>query len=252
MLKEAPNELPGWSQAKVVAKRIWAPGLATLQLRAETERFEAGQFFNLGLIVDGELERRAYSASSAPGSPLEFFIARVDDGAFSPALFALREGDSLWVERKPQGFFTLRYVPQAKHLWLIATGTGLGPFIAMLRSGELWSRFERVIVVHGVRDASQQAYQNELAELSQQHKVALVTCASRVTGPDLVAGRVTRALSDGSLEASAGAGIRPEDSHVMLCGNPAMIGEMTDLLKARGLAKHRVRKPGHITTEKYW
>lgn len=252
-MTETTHETPGWSQGRVVSRQQWAPGLVTLRLDAQTEPFEAGQFFNLGLYVKGELMRRAYSAASAPGAELEFFVARVDDGEFSPALFALDEQSSIWVEKKPQGFFTLRYVPDCENLWLIATGTGLGPFVSMLRSGEVWPRFRRVIVVHGVRDASQQAYQEELATLAREHALKVVTCFSRSAAPPgEVSGRVTQALASGELEAAAGVAISQEHSHLMLCGNPAMVADMTTLLKARGLSKHRVRKPGHITTEKYW
>lgn len=243
---------PGWSRAHVSKRTQWAPGLITLRLSV-APNFEAGQFFNLGLYLDGEFVRRAYSAASAPGQPLEFFIAEVGDGEFSPALFALTEGQHVWVEDKPQGFFTLRYVPAAEELWLLATGTGLGPFIAMLRSRTLWERFRRVIVVHGVRDASQLAYQAELAQLSEQHPLSLVTCLSRARAvAPALEGRITQALSNGSLERAAGVSISPSRSHIMLCGNPEMLTEVTTLLVERGLAKHRQRKPGHITTEKYW
>lgn len=236
----------------MLTRTEWAPGLITLRLAVEPS-FEAGQFFNLGLYLDGEFTRRAYSAASAPGEPLEFFIAEVNDGEFSPALFALGEGQHVWVEDKPQGFFTLRYLPDAEDLWLVATGTGLGPFIAMLRSGQVWARFRRVIVVHGVRDTAQLAYRAELAAWSEQHALSVVTCLSRASAtPPLLRGRVTQALADGSLEAAAGISISPERSHVMLCGNPDMVAEMSTLLHERGLSKHRQRKPGHITIEKYW
>ncbi len=230
----------------------WAPGLITLRLGIEP-MFEAGQFFNLGLYHDGEFTRRAYSAASAPGAPLEFFIAQVNDGEFSPALFGLREGQHVWVEDRPQGFFTLRYVPDADELWLVATGTGLGPFVAMLRSGEVWQRFRRVIVVHGVRDTTQLAYRAELDAWRAERPCVVVTCTSRASSnPPLLSGRVTQTLVDGSLEEAAGTSLGPERSHVMLCGNPEMVAEMSALLDERGLRKHRQRKPGHVTVEKYW
>lgn len=230
----------------------WAPGLITLRLGVEPT-FEAGQFFNLGLYHEGEFTRRAYSAASAPGAPLEFFIAEVSDGEFSPALFGLNQGQHVWVEDKPQGFFTLRYVPDAEELWLVATGTGLGPFIAMLRSGQVWQRFRRVIVVHGVRDTAQLAYRAELDAWRAERPFAVVTCTSRASpSPPMLGGRVTQALLDGRLEEAAGTSLSPERSHVMLCGNPEMVAEMSALLHERGLSKHRQRKPGHITIEKYW
>lgn len=249
---QEPAVQPGWSKALVLGRTEWAPGLITLRLDVEPS-FEAGQFFNLGLYHEGEFTRRAYSAASAPGAPLEFFIAEVNEGEFSPGLFALREGQHIWVEDKPQGFFTLRYVPDADELWLVATGTGLGPFIAMLRSGQVWQRFRRVIVVHGVRDAAQLAYRDELAAWCSERPLDVVTCLSRATAtPPLLSGRVTQALIDGSLERTAGTRLSPERSHVMLCGNPEMVAEMSALLHERGLTKHRQRKPGHVTVEKYW
>jgi len=122
----------------------------------------------------------------------------------------------------------------------------------MLRSGEAWRRFQRVVLVHGVRDASQQAYQEELAELGRRYPLSLVTCFSRATPALGVKGRLTEALASGALEEVAGVGLAPETSHIMLCGNPAMIQDMMALLGTRGLVRHRVRKPGHISTEKYW
>ena len=251
-MSQEPEAQPGWSKSRVLARTEWAPGLITLRLDVEPS-FEAGQFFNLGLYLPGEFTRRAYSAASAPGAPLEFFIAEVNDGEFSPALFALGEGQHVWVEDKPQGFFTLRYVPDAEDLWLVATGTGLGPFIAMLRSGLVWERFRRVVLVHGVRDTAQLAYRAELAAWGEERPLSVVTCLSRErAAAPFLSGRVTEALQNASLEGSAGVSISPDRSHVMLCGNPDMVAEMSTLLHERGLAKHRQRKPGHITIEKYW
>jgi ferredoxin--NADP+ reductase len=106
---------PGWSRATLRRRVDWHAGLRTLVLDVEPS-FEAGQFFNLGLHLDESFERRAYSAASRPGAPLEFFVTEVAEGAFSPALFRLGVGERVWVEDKPQGFFTLRYLPPTRHL----------------------------------------------------------------------------------------------------------------------------------------
>jgi ferredoxin--NADP+ reductase len=117
----------------------------------------------------------------------------------------------------------------------------------------VWQRFRRVIVVHGVRDTAQLAYQVELGAWRAERPVAVVTCPSRASvNPPMLSGRVTQALVDGRLEEAAGTSLSPERSHVMLCGNPEMVAEMSALLHERGLSKHRQRKPGHITVEKYW
>jgi ferredoxin--NADP+ reductase len=247
--------MDAWSDGTLIAKQEWAPGLVTLRIEAEIERFAAGQFTNLGLWQGEQFVRRSYTMASAPGQPLEFFVTRVPSGELSPGLLDVPLGGTIHVERKPQGFFTLAYVPQARDLWMIATGTGLGPFISMLRTAELWQRFERIVVVHGVRQTTQLAYRDELFALSAEHerRLAWVPVVSREPDAlDVVQGRVTTALRDDALEQRAGLKLCPDRSHVLLCGNPDMIAEMTAALGERGLKKHRVRKPGHISTEKYW
>jgi len=244
-----------WSEGRILERREWAPGLVSLRVEAAVAPFEPGQFLNIGLRLGGELVFRAYSLASPPGEPLEFYVTEVEGGTLTPGLCALAPGDTLLVEPHPQGFFTLRYVPDARELWLLATGTGLGPFLSMLRSEEIWRRFPRLVVAHGVREAAHLGYRNELAELSAQHQgrltwVPVVSREPAATG--VLHGRLTTTLADGSLEARAGVSLDPERSHVMLCGNPAMIQEVTALLEARGLRKHRQRKPGHISVEKYW
>jgi ferredoxin--NADP+ reductase len=244
----------GFEEGRVAARRDWAPGLVTLTVDATIEPFVAGQFVNLGLEIDGEFVRRSYSIASAPGAPLEFYLKEVPAGALTPWLTRLERGDHIQVERKPQGFFTLAYVPPCRNLWFIATGTGLGPFLAMLRGGDVWQRCEHVSVVHGVRHATQLSYADELAALDAAHPGRLSYTPLVSGGPPAGAlpGRITTAVADGSLEARAGVAIDAERSHLMLCGNPDMILELTALLAQRGLRKHRVRAPGHISAEKYW
>jgi len=244
----------GFEQGRVAARRDWAPGLITLTVEAAIEPFTAGQFVNLGLEMEGQFVRRSYSIASAPGAPLEFYLKEVPGGALTPRLTRLQPGAHVWVERKPQGFFTLAYVPPSRELWLVATGTGLGPFIAMLRGAELWQRFERVSVVHGARLPSHLSYADEIAELAAKHPGRL-TYTQLVSGAphgSALPGRVTTAFADGSLEARVGFSLDPDRSHLLLCGNPDMILELTAVLANRGLRKHRVRNPGHITAEKYW
>jgi ferredoxin--NADP+ reductase len=246
--------MQGLSEGRLLARRDWAPGLFSLTVDAVVEPFQPGQFVNLALELDGTLERRSYSIASPPGAPLEFLLTEVAEGKLTPALQRMSPGDALYVEPKPQGFFTLRWVPEAPELWLVATGTGLGPFLSILRSDEPWSRFERVVLAHSARVRSHLAYHDELAELTRARPAfRVVSLVSReAAGAGVLHGRVTGAFADGSLEREAGLSITKERSHLMLCGNPEMIAEMTALLGERGLRKHRVRTPGHISIEKYW
>ncbi len=247
--------MSAWLDGLVSDRQDWADGLMTLRIDAEIEPFRAGQWLNLGLRVDGELVRRAYSLASAPGSPPEFYLTRVSTGSFTPRLFDLELGDEIAVERQPQGFFTLEYVPDVEELWMVATGTGLGPFIAMLRTNEPWERFKRIVLVHGVRTVEHLSYREELEERSKSHDARLtwVPVVSREPdAPSVVHGRVTSSLQDGELEKAAGLTLSPERSHVMLCGNPEMIADMTKLLEQREMRRHRKRRPGHISSENYW
>jgi len=225
----------------------------TLQLAA-TPPFRPGQFMNLGLQLPGGFVSRSYSLSSAPGAPIEVLLARVPGGALSPALFERQVGDTVSLDPKAQGFFTFDYVPPHRELWLLATGTGLGPFLAMLRSGAAFQQASRVILVHGTRSARELAHRAELAALGATRGDAFryVPVLSREPEPELLQGRLTHALASGALEERAQTPISAESSHLMLCGNPAMVDETIALLGARGLKRHRTRTPGHITTEKYW
>lgn len=241
--------MSAWLDTKIAERHEWAPGLVTLKLEGSLSPFEAGQWANISLEIDGERVRRAYSLASAPGAPPELFVTLVPGGRFSPRLFELRPGNPLQIEKQPQGFFTLRWLPPAKELWLLATGTGLAPFVSMLRSGEVLARFERVVVVHGARTLGELAYRDELARLP----VGYVAAVTREPGAEGVShGRITTLLSSGALEEAAGLALDPERSHLMLCGNPQMIEEVSELLAPRGFRKHRQRKPGHLTAESFW
>lgn len=246
--------MPVWEEARVASWREWAPGLRTLRLEGRLAPFRAGQFVNLGLDLEGERVQRSYSLASAPGQPPELFLVEVPGGRFTGALFALGPGQPLWVCPHAAGHFTLELVPPAPLLWLLCTGTGLAPYLSMLRTPEPWARFERLILVHAARERAHLAYGEELTALSAAHEGRLtrVGVVSREPAGEHLAGRIPALLAGGALEARAGATIDPASSQVLLCGNPGMIGEARALLEARGLRKNRRREPGHITVEAYW
>jgi ferredoxin--NADP+ reductase len=225
----------------------------TLRL-AERAEFRPGQFMNLGLYLPSGFVSRSYSIASAPGQPLEVLLARVGEGALTPALFELEKGAAVSLDPKAQGFFTFDYVPPHRELWLLATGTGLGPFLSMLRSGQAFERAERVILVHGTRGPTELAHRAELESLVAERAGAFryLPVLSRQSEAGQLSGRLTQTLASGELEQRAETAISPVSAHVLLCGNPSMIDDAIALLAERGLKRHRQRAPGHITTEKYW
>lgn len=242
---------PGFLTCRIARVENWCKGLRSIWLDTSLP-FAAGQFFQLALTQDGRSDKRSYSAASAPGAPLEFLISEVAGGVLSPRLCSLHAGDEVDVDPTALGFFTLDEVPDCETLWLISTGTGLGPTLSMLREGTPFDRFRRVCVVHGVRTSEHLAHSGDLRQLVQTRGLIYVPAVSQgAAPPGGVAGRVTRVYEDGSLEATAGVAL-DSHSHVLLCGNPAMIDEMSGLFRARGLKKHRRRDPGHFNFEKYW
>jgi ferredoxin/flavodoxin---NADP+ reductase len=244
-----------WLEGRVVGQTRWTGRLCSLQVRAPLGPFEAGQFTKLALEVGGERIARPYSLVNPPGAePLEFYYNVVQDGPLSPRLAALGAGDAVHVAPNPAGFLVLREVPEAENLWLISTGTGLGPFLSILRTEAPWQRFAKVLLVHAVRSAADQAYRDMIAGIARARgaQFEFVSFVSREAVEGALAGRVTEAIRDGRLERAARAELSAARSHVMLCGNPAMVSDVTAALEERAMRKHRRRAPGHITVETYW
>ncbi len=244
-----------FSSGTVVGKRIWSNGLFTLQVDVSgVEPFEPGQYLQLGVQRPEKHLHRPYSVASPHGKVLEFFIVRVDDGRLTPTLWSLTVGDTVDVSTKGIGSFTLSHVKDREDLWLIGTGTGLAPYIAMLRTEEVWNRFKHIRVVHGVRHVSDLAYQDEFASYEAKYgdRFKWLPVISREQSEGALRGRITQVLSTGSLEKEADLTIVPKRSAVMLCGNPDMLNEMESMLIARGMTRHSHKEPGDIVVERYW
>lgn len=243
-----------WSKGEVVAKRQWSETLFSLRLEAPLEAFDAGQFIQVALDIDQERVARAYSLVNAPEErPLEIYFNEVPEGPLTPRLSQLDPGDPVLVSEKASGAFVLDRVPDCRDLWLFATGTALGVYLSILKTETPWQRFEKIVLVHGCRTADELNYRETLDEMAARHagQFDLISALSREQRADVLEGRVTTLLSDGTLEHRTGRTITADSSHVMLCGNSAMIADMRALLEARGLQRHTVRQPGHYTTEKY-
>jgi ferredoxin--NADP+ reductase len=241
--------MSGWLTSRVIENRQWTESLFSLRVEGAPLRFQAGQFVRIALDVGGERVARAFSFVNAPDDPiLEFYGVIVPQGPLSPRLARLGVGDELYVAPNPAGFLVLSEVPDAETLWLISTGTGLAPFLSILRSEALWKRFRNVVVVHAVRYARELTYRERIAATPAKY----VSFVSREPAPGSLGGRIPAAIADGRLEAAAGAELTGKTSHVMLCGNPQMLKDVQAVLIARGMKKHRRRTPGHITVESFW
>lgn len=254
--------MSAWLPAKVIENRHWTPHLFSLRVEAPPLAFEAGQFVRIGLDIGGERVARPFSFVNAPGDPVqEYYGIVVPEGLLSPRLAELRAGDTLWVADNPSGFLVLSEVPDAEVLWLVATGTGLAPFLSILRSEAAWQRYSRVVLVHAARHANELVYGELLDRIAAERgpRFARVSILSREAGKGallghagVLEGRIPATIADGRLEAAAGASLEAGRAQVLLCGNPDMVRDTIAVLAARGLKKHRRRSPGQITTEAFW
>mgnify|MGYP002630785969 CR=1 FL=1 len=243
-----------WIDLTLARRHEWINQLSTFTFSGWDAPFTAGQYVTLADTINGEMIERHYSVASAPGTPLELYLTMVPDGALTPRLFAMAPGDKLKCWPQPRGKFTLNKVPASRDLWLVGTGTGLAPFLSMLRSGTPWAQFEHVVLVHSVRAGCDLGYGPELAAMvaASNGRLRYVPATSRENFAGAIEGRITTALREGTLEAAAGLSLQADLSQVMLCGNPAMLDEMKSLLDARAMPVHRKMRPGNVHLEKYW
>jgi ferredoxin--NADP+ reductase len=248
-----------WVEGRVAGNRHWTQDLFSLQVDAPDVKFVAGQFGRLALPAppghNEPMIGRPYSFVNPPHEqPHEFYFIIVPGGPLSPRLAALAIGDPVWLAPRANGFFSIGEVAPADVLWCLATGTGVGPFLSMLRTPDPWQRFARVVLVHAVRHAVELTYRDVVAAIGRAHPGAFtyVPIVSREHHAEALAGRIPAAIEDGRLEARAGVPLSPENSHAMLCGNPAMVEDTQKLLLTRGMRRHRRKEPGHVTVETYW
>lgn len=245
-----------WITGTVSHIEHWTDSLFSLQIRAPIHKFTAGQFAKLGLMIGDERIQRAYSYVNAPSHALlEFYLVNVPDGKLSPYLHALQPGEPVLLTEEAAGFFVLEEVPDCETLWMLATGTAIGPYLSILQEGKDLTRFANIVLVHAVRYDKDLSYLPLMRELEQRYrgKLKIQTVVSRQQSKGSLTGRIPTLIAEGLLEASVGLPIDANTSHVMLCGNPQMVKDTQQLLKdQREMRKHLRRRPGHITSEQYW
>jgi ferredoxin--NADP+ reductase len=228
--------------------------------RAPGFRFDSGHFVMMGLEVEGRPLLRAYSIASASYEEhLEFFSIKVPNGPLTSRLQHLQPGDPVIVSRKPTGTLVLNDLKPGKHLYLLGTGTGLAPFLSLVRDPETYERFDRIVLAHGVRTVSDLAYADYLErELPQHEYLGELIREKLIYYPTVTReaftnrGRITDAIADGVMSRVTGLPpLNPETDRVMLCGSAAMLEDLATLLDGRGFqASPRTREPGDYVIER--
>jgi ferredoxin--NADP+ reductase len=250
-----------WTNATLVERRDANARCMVVRVRPDAARvqpFVAGQFVQLGLprpdgatTPDGRarLVKRSYSLASAPHEVghWELCLAKVDAGQLTPRLFELRPGDRLWCDDAPKGHFTLERIPREAPLAMVATGTGIAPFVSMLRHLRHGGDHRPVAIVHGARDPSDLCYDAELRATECAYLPSCSRAGADWQGPR---GRVQSVLE--RWDELVPWPLSPAGCHVLLCGNPAMIDEVRDLLLPRGFALDTAKASGSLHFERYW
>ncbi len=261
-----------------VARRIdITPRLAIYQVRPDWQGYEftAGQYTVLGLkgsaprVEEADAEetppkdpdrliKRAYSltSDSRDGECLEFYVSLVTSGELTPRLFSLGDGDRLFVGPRAKGLFTLQSVPEEKNILMVATGTGLAPYVSMLRSNVLGRPGQRVAVLHGASFSWDLGYRGELEVMNRSSPHFNYTPIISRPGDDPdwngKTGRLTPWLEGGELSALSGFDVIPETTHIFLCGNPKLIEDAQTIFESNGFDRGSRKEPGTLHLEKYW
>ena len=272
-------------RVKVIEVTRWAPTLLSFKVtRPDGFKFTAGQFVRLGIhgkdlqyfaqnhetkLITSEIQGqpidlegyvfRAYSVASSPYDEfIEFFSVVIPEGEFTSKVNHIQVGDSLLLNTMPFGYLTLaRYqLPLPNDLWLLATGTGLAPFLSILKTIEVWQQYQRIILVYSARTSQELAYQAEIGSIKSIYGdngaafvfLPIVTREADYTGEKA---RVPNLILSGKLTELVGQKLDKERSHVMLCGNPQMVEDTKEALKSLGLTMNR-RGEGNIAVENYW
>ena len=248
-------------EARVLSVHHWTDKLFSFTTtRDPALRFSNGHFTMIGLRTDhGKPILRAYSIASANyEEELEFLSIKVQDGPLTSKLQHIKVGDSIIVGRKPTGTLLIDYLLPGKRLYLLSTGTGLAPFMSIIRDPETYEKFEHVILVHGVRNVNELAYQDYLTkELPAHEFLGEMVTKQLLYYPTVTReayvnqGRVTTLMDNGKIQQdlSLPAFDRVED-RVMICGSPEMLRDLKHMMESRGFKEGNTSKPGDFVIER--
>ena len=252
--------MSAFHEERVLSVHHWTDRLFSFTTTRDTAlRFSNGHFTMIGLKVDGKPLLRAYSIASANHEEqLEFLSIKVESGPLTSRLQHIRVGDSIVVGRKPTGTLLIDYLRPAKRLYLLATGTGLAPFMSIIRDPDTYERFEQVVLVHGVRQVSELAYHDLITQDLPHHEFLGEMVSERLLYYPTVTrepyprqGRITDLITSQRLTDELGLPpLSPDEDRVMLCGSPALLADMKLILEQRGFHEGNTTTPGDYVVER--
>jgi ferredoxin/flavodoxin---NADP+ reductase len=249
ILRETVLEVHHWTENLFTLKTTRDPGF----------RFDSGEFAMMGLEVDGRPLLRAYSVVSAPyDEQLEFLSIKVPNGPLTSRLQHVKPGDTILVNRKATGTLLLHNLEPGKSLWLLSTGTGLAPFLSIIKDPTVYERFDRVILTHTVRNKNELVCgEKALEDLKQNEYIGELAAEKLIYYPTVTRepfqneGRITDLIRSGKVFTDLGLEpLNPADDRVMICGNPHMTAELTKYMEDQGFEMGANNKPGTFVIEK--
>lgn len=247
-------------EERVLSVHHWTDRLFSFTTtRDQALRFSNGHFTMIGLRVNEKPLLRAYSIASANYEEhLEFLSIKVDDGPLTSRLQHIKVGDTVIVGRKPTGTLVVDYLLPGRRLYMFATGTGLAPFMSIVRDPATYERFEQIILVHGVRIVDELAYHDMLIDNLPKHEFLGDMVSSQLMYYPTVTreefrntGRIPELIDSGKIFKDLGVPeINPDEDRVMICGSPGMLHDLKHLLERRGFKEGNTSTPGDFVIER--
>lgn len=247
-------------EERVLTVHHWTDRLFSFTTTRDTAlRFSNGHFTMIGLRVNDKPLLRAYSIVSANYEEhLEFLSIKVPDGPLTSKLQHIQVGDTIIVGKKPTGTLLIDYLLPAKRLYLLSTGTGLAPFLSVIRDPETYEKFEEVVLVHGVREVAELAYHDYLTQELPQHEILGEMVSAQLKYYPTVTrepfrnqGRINDLIESGKLFSDLGVPpLDPLTDRVMLCGSPEMLASLKHILESRDFEEGNTTKPGDFVVER--
>jgi len=252
--------MSAFNEERVLSVHHWTDRLFSFTTTRDASlRFSNGHFTMIGLRVNGKPLLRAYSIVSANYEEhLEFLSIKVPDGPLTSRLQHIQVGDSIIVGRKPTGTLLIDYLLPAKRLYLLSTGTGLAPFMSVIRDPDTYEKFEQVVLVHGVRQVKELAYHEYLTNELPRHEFLgemvsrqLLYYPTVTREPFIHQGRLTTLLEAGTVAADLGIPLlNPAEDRVMICGSPEMLRDLKKMLEVRNFKEGNTTTPGDFVIER--
>ena len=258
--RPAKTTMSAFNEERVLSVHHWTDKLFTFTTTRDPGlRFSNGHFTMIGLRINGKPLLRAYSIVSANYEEhLEFLSIKVPDGPLTSKLQHMKVGDTIIVGKKPTGTLLIDYLNPGKRLYLLSTGTGMAPFMSIIRDPDTYERFEQVILVHGVRNKDELAYHDLVTEHLPAHEFLGEMVSSKLRYYPTVTreayrnmGRVTELMESGKLFTDLGVpAIDPAVDRVMICGSPGMLRDIKHMLEGKGFKEGNTSKPGDFVIER--